>query len=69
MKVMFFAVLILLAGCASAPLPESHQPPVLVGIDDSEGVHAEIWKRANGTRFLRFKLSDGKVKEMDIYSK
>ena len=64
--ILLIISLTILSGCAST---RTNKPvyPVLIYSETYDGKHIEYYKRKNGTKFMRFKLSNGAVREMDMF--
>ena len=66
MKLLFILfIFISLIGCSTPPVKQEITYPLLEEVEDNFGYRTEIWKREDGTRFLRFQLN-GKTREMEI---
>ena len=66
MKLLFILLIFTsLIGCSTPPVKPQVTYPLLEEIEDNFSYRTEIWKRENGTRFLRFQFN-GKTREMEI---
>ena len=54
-----------LVGCSTPPVKQEFTYPLLEEVEDNFGYRTEVWRREDGSRFIRFQLN-GKTREMEI---
>jgi hypothetical protein len=65
MKYFLILLMLLSVGCATVEKPPKINYPILEEIEYSLDNRTEVWRREDGTRFIRFEINN-KIKEMDI---
>lgn len=62
---LFFAIIV--SGCSTQKRFPPTRPDVLVEVEYSLEIRTEIWRRADGSRYLRFERPSGGMHEMEIF--